>query len=28
VSGEFTLGFALNAICLAGIAFLGHGSSC
>lgn len=28
VSGEFTLGFALNAIRLAGIAFLGHGSSC
>ena len=25
VSGEFTLGLALNAICLAGVAFLRHG---
>jgi len=26
MSGEFTLGLALNAICLAGVAFLGHGA--
>jgi hypothetical protein len=25
VSGKFTLGLALNAICLAGVAFLRHG---
>ena len=26
MSGEFTLSLALNAICLAGVAFLGHGA--